>query len=205
MVTSRALAAGTTRGRIVAAAARVISARGVADSRLIDVARAAGVSIGNVQHYFATREDLLAAAFDAVNDSSISDWEAMASKEPGAPGRLSAMLRLAALGRPGQDESGWALWVEFWALAKRNARFRAEYDIIYAKWRGTLVRAVADGAESGQFRPRDSVRDTVDRLTAVIEGLAIRSMLDPTEMPGERVFELVVRAAELELECSLPR
>lgn len=190
--------------RLVNATVRVIAERGVDRTRLLDVARAAGVSIGNVQHYFPAREDLLAATFEAVNDASIDDWEAMADREPNAPERLSAMLRLAAWGRPGWEDIGWAIWVEFWAVAHRSERFREQYELIYNKWRATLVDAVSDGIANGEFSPEDPVQDVVDRLAAAIEGLAIRTLLQPDNTPPSRVFHLLSRTAELELRCTLP-
>jgi AcrR family transcriptional regulator len=193
------------RQRILNAAVYVIAERGVDQTRLLDVARAAGVSIGNVQHYFPAREELLAATFEAANDASVEDWQSTASLKIDAPERLSAMFRLAAYGRPGWEDIGWAIWVEFWALAHRNARFRDQYEIIYSKWRGALMAAVTDGIKEGAFSPSDPPKDAVDRLAAVIEGLAIRTLLDPDQMADDRVFKLLIRAAELELGCRLPR
>jgi AcrR family transcriptional regulator len=193
------------RQRLLNAAVYVIAERGVDQTRLLDVARAAGVSIGNVQHYFPAREELLAATFEAVNDTSVDDWEATATLEVDAPKRLSAMFRLAAYGRPGWEDIGWTIWVEFWALAHRNERFRDQYEIIYSKWRGALMAAVTDGIKEGAFTPSDPPRDALDRLAAVIEGLAIRTLLDPAKMSQNRVFKLLTRAAELELNCILPK
>jgi AcrR family transcriptional regulator len=186
------------------AAAQVIADRGVDGTRLIDVARAAGVSVGNVQYYFETREDLLAETFEAVNDESITDWQATSAQGPDAPSRLSAMLRLAAFGRPGWEEIGWTIWVEFWAVSHRNERFREQYEVIYGKWRGALIDAISYGVKRGEFKPAGSVQDTVDRLAAVIEGLAIRSLLGPKQMSSKRMFKLLSRSAELELGCKLP-
>lgn len=191
--------------RICAAAARVIGLRGVEGTRFVDVARAAGVSIGKVQHYFPVREELLLATFDAINDASIADWDAVAQAEPDARRRLSALLRMAAFGRPGWEEIGWTVWIEFWALSLRNPTFREQYKILYGKWRLTLVTALSDGVRDGDFQPRDSVKDTVDRLAGLIEGLAIRALLDPMEMPAERVFELLTRSVEIELDSAFPR
>jgi TetR/AcrR family transcriptional regulator, transcriptional repressor of bet genes len=194
-----------TRAQIVMAAVGVIAARGVDATRLIDVARAAGVSVGNVQYYFDTREDLLAATFEAANDASIADWEAISSSDRDAPSRVSAMLRMAAFGRPGWEDIGWTIWVEFWAVSHRNDRFREQYDVIYRKWRETIVSAFTDGVQRGEFKPRDLVQDTVDRLAALIEGLAIRTILGPADMPPTRMFELLITAAERELGCVLPK
>jgi AcrR family transcriptional regulator len=74
-------ARGTARrAGILEAASRVISTRGVEGTRLSDVAEAAEVSIGSIQHHFQTRDDLLTATFEWVNDAFLNDWEATASE-----------------------------------------------------------------------------------------------------------------------------
>ncbi|MCJ7709339.1 MAG: TetR/AcrR family transcriptional regulator, partial [Chloroflexi bacterium] len=52
------------RERILTAAEQLLVTHGVERSRLRDVSEAAGVSIGTVQHYFDTRDRLIAELFD---------------------------------------------------------------------------------------------------------------------------------------------
>jgi AcrR family transcriptional regulator len=53
----------TTRVQLLGAAAACLSERGFELTRLRDVAKRAGVSIGLLQHYFETRDGLLREAF----------------------------------------------------------------------------------------------------------------------------------------------
>jgi AcrR family transcriptional regulator len=53
------------RDRLVSSARRVIYEQGVERSSLADVARVAGVPVGNVYYYFKTKDDLVAAAAEA--------------------------------------------------------------------------------------------------------------------------------------------
>lgn len=45
---------------------RIVAERGLDEVSIREVASAAGVSIGTVQHYFRTKDDMLAAAFNEV-------------------------------------------------------------------------------------------------------------------------------------------
>ena len=49
---------------ILDATLRLVAAQGAAAVRLRDVARAAGVSVGSLQYYFDSRDQLVRAAFD---------------------------------------------------------------------------------------------------------------------------------------------
>lgn len=189
------------RAAILEAASRVICTKGVEGTRLSDVAEAADISIGSIQHHFPSRDGLLAATFEWVNDTSLNDWEAMAS-EADARQTVHALLRFAAFEQPGAEMT-WAVWMEFWALAHRNPVFRVQYEHIYSRWRAPFFKAIEDGIEQGVFECLPSVRDVVDRLTAEIEGLRVRALLDPEGMPRERMFSLLISDAEHALRARL--
>jgi AcrR family transcriptional regulator len=191
------------RLQILTATARVISTRGVDDTRLSDVAEQAAVSIGSIQHHFASREELLTSTFAMVNDAFLGQWDALADAHHDPPRRLCALLEFAALARPEWRDDDWAIWIEFWALAHRAPRFRDQYDQIYSRWRAPFLDALSDGVRQGVFDMRESPTDAVDRLTAEIEGLRIRAMLDPALMPRSRMFALLVREAEAMVNCDL--
>ncbi|MFD0574551.1 TetR/AcrR family transcriptional regulator [Kitasatospora gansuensis] len=53
------------RERLAAAAAQVLHEKGVEQTTLADIARAADVPVGNVYYYFKTKNELVEAAIDA--------------------------------------------------------------------------------------------------------------------------------------------
>ncbi|GLW25977.1 MULTISPECIES: TetR/AcrR family transcriptional regulator [Microbispora] len=61
---SRAGAASAKRRRLTAAAAEVVHRQGAERTTIADIARAAGVPVGNVYYYFKTKDELVAAALD---------------------------------------------------------------------------------------------------------------------------------------------
>lgn len=191
-----------TRAAILKATAQVIRRRGVDGTRLSDVAEAADVSIGSIQHHFQTRDDLLTSTFEWVNDAFLTEWEAMGG-DADARRTMHALIRFAAFEQPGSEPIAWSVWIEFWALAHRNPVFRVQYEHIYSRWRAPFFKAIQEGIEQDVFRCFPSVQDVVDRLTAQIEGLRVRALLDPEGMPRERMFSLLIADAEHALDARL--
>lgn len=56
------------RGAILEAVFAIVDTEGTAQVSIRRVAEQAGVSVGRVQHYFPSKDDLLTAAFTAIND-----------------------------------------------------------------------------------------------------------------------------------------
>ncbi|KAA9378478.1 TetR/AcrR family transcriptional regulator [Microbispora cellulosiformans] len=61
---SRVRATSAKRRRLTAAAAEVVHRQGAERTTIADIARAAGVPVGNVYYYFKTKDELVAAALD---------------------------------------------------------------------------------------------------------------------------------------------
>src|SRR5690242_16764047 len=86
-----------TRQRILDAALEVFSARGVAESSMGDVARAAGVSKGLAYNHFGSKEEILEALVERRLAGQLAEDEAAASAA--SPAERLARLVDAALRR----------------------------------------------------------------------------------------------------------
>jgi AcrR family transcriptional regulator len=197
------------RTHILHATARVISERGAAQTRLIDVAREAGVSIGLIQHYFTSKLELMAAAFRFFNDRWIGEWEKAASAEPDPVRKLALLLRLSAFEFKEWREIQWRIWIEFWSICSRDAEFDALYPEIYERFHAPFREAVTAGVASGQFKIQGTIDDVVDQLTAEIDGLRVRILLQPkttrmSPMSRERMLQLLLQSAQDALGCKFP-
>ena len=94
------------RERILRAASRVLAEHGFDGVRLRGIAKAAGVSIGMLQHYFETREHLLKQAAVWGSDDILRRLSAarlalgltpgQAADQPGAPGTGGGLARPSA-------------------------------------------------------------------------------------------------------------
>lgn len=191
------------RTQVLEATLRAVSERGVERTRLADVARSANVSIGLIQHYFDSRDDLLAAAFDFFNDLWLSQWERVSSTAGDPPHKLAALLRFSAFEFEGWHEVHWRIWVEYWSLCNRTLSFREHYRKIYDRFREPFRDTIVEGVESGHFLPQAPVEDIVDRMTAQIEGLRVHALLEPDRVSRERMLDLLIAEAEEALHTAM--
>lgn len=190
------------RAQVLEATVRTISERGVERTRLVDVARAANVSVGLIQHYFETRDELLASAFEFFNDLWVGHWETVSSAAADPVMKLVTLFRFTAFEFEGWREVQWRIWVEFWSLCNRNPGFRGQYATIYDRFRKPFRDVIVEGVEKGDFVPRSPIEDVVDRMTALIEGLRVHALLEPARVPRERMLELLLADAEEQLGFS---
>jgi AcrR family transcriptional regulator len=199
-VSPRPSRAAERRPEILAAAARVIAARGLDGTRLSDVAAEAGVSVGTIQHYFRTRHRLLAATFAFEADRAVDRW--VAAGDGGADGwnQLLALIE-TVLHRPTFRER-WTRWLEFFAAAARDPAMRGEFPELYEQWRAPFRRAIEAGVETGAFRLRHDVEDVVDRSVALFDGLALQVLLDAPGMSLDRMRDLLVVGLADELDLA---
>lgn len=185
---SEAVAPGTDerRRQILRAAATVLGERGFADTRVNDVAAAAGVSSALVIYYFGTRAQLLIAALRHAEDTFYQAFAARVAQTDSAAGRLQRIVDLVVQPRELDDMPGsWVLWLDVLAQAPRHPeleRHRVELD---ARWRQTVVEVLRYGVERGEFAPVD-VETFGLMLTAVLDGLALQLVLADPVVTAER-------------------
>jgi len=182
------------RERILAAAERLLVTHGVQQSRLRDVGEAAGVSIGTVQHYFDTRDRLIAELFEWSAARRLDAWLSAASTGGDPWTRLTSLLD-AALAEPLLWRS--RIWVEFCAMA-RDDELRAKLERFYDAWRPPFRQAIEDGIADGMFHPIGLTADIVDLFIIFSDGAEVAIALGAPGITAEhlrRLFLATARAA----------
>ncbi|PVM92530.1 TetR family transcriptional regulator [Caulobacter radicis] len=172
------------RQALVAAAEAVLARQGVAAASVRTICAQAGVSAGLLRHYFEGVDDLIAAAYEAVDlriDAALVAAVAGAGNDPRA--RLSAYLA-ASFAPPVLDPDLLAAWIGFWGLVKTKPRIAAIHAQSYAAYRARLETLLADcGAHDRRL--------AAIALTAMVDGLWLELCLDPsTFSPAEAVKAL---------------
>jgi len=174
----------------------LVAAQGADAVRLRDVARAAGVSVGSLQYYFDSRDQLIRAAFDqhAREVVALVTLAGDASATPRA--RLHAVLEAATLRA---DLRGSAvLWMEFVTAGLHDEQLRALLENAYEAWRDMLADVVRAGTESGEFRPLLPPETVVACLVALIDGFELAVAIDVADAtPAAIVAKLKDAAAAL--------
>jgi len=183
------------RERILSAAEALLVSHGVERSRLRDVAEAAGVSVGTVQHYFDTRDRLIAELFDWSAARRLAAWQD-ALPEDGDPWSKVVALLYASLPEPALWRS--RIWIEFCAMA-RDDELRAKLDQFYDAWRPPFRRVIEEGIAEGAFDPAAPVDDIVDLFILLGDGASVGIALQAPGVDAAQLRRLMLETAKAAL------
>ncbi|MDH6198193.1 AcrR family transcriptional regulator [Mycobacterium frederiksbergense] len=161
------------REEIIDAMVEQISARGIAATRVADVASAMGVSTGLIFYHFETKEALLAAAFPRAMQHDMDDLAKILARKSTASVRLRALIKLYS---PAGAAPGWRLWIDGWAAALRDPGLVQAMRDIDNVWRTAVHELIVEGNEAGEFRCR-APEVSAARITALLDGLAVQRVV----------------------------
>jgi AcrR family transcriptional regulator len=190
---------------ILDAAARVITERGLAETRISDIADRAGVSPGLILYYFDSKDRLLAEALTFANDQFYLRTSREIRRMPSAIDQLRRLVDLSVPGYlPEYDRlDEWALWIEVWVRALRDAEMAKEREVLDERWRGQLAEIISAGKDSGEFTSKDRVDELALRLACLIDGLAIQVAMNDPKVSPERMHRACMEVASHELGFEL--
>ena len=105
---------------------RVITDRGLAETRISDIAERCGVSPGLILYYFESKDRLLVEALTYANDQFYLRLPRELRRMPAARDQLDRLIELSVPGLLPEYErlDEWALWIEIWVRALRDPRWR---------------------------------------------------------------------------------
>jgi AcrR family transcriptional regulator len=186
---------------ILDAAARVITERGLAETRISDIAEQAGVSPGLILYYFVSKDRLLAEALTFANDQFYLRTSREIRRLPSAKDQLR---RLVDLSVPGYlQEFGrldeWALWIEVWVRALRDPEMAKDREVLDERWRSQIAEIVRAGRQTGEFSSTEDPDELALRLASLIDGLAIQVVMNDSKVTPERMHRACMQVASNEL------
>ena len=180
------------RGEILSAAAQVITDRGLAETRIQDIADAIGVSTGLILYYFDSKDRLLVEALTYANDQFYAQLSRELAKNESARMQLDRLIELSVPGLlPGfgfLDE--WALWVEIWVRALRDPEMAKEHEVLNRRWRRSIAEIVRHGRSTGEFPEGLDADELGIQIGALIDGLAIQVLMDHSDVTPEDMYRV---------------
>jgi len=153
------------RDEIVRATLRIVAHKGFAGVTLREVATEVGVVHGLIRHYFATRDELVAAAFDfAVSSELDSDRALLEGLDP-----LTALAAWLA----STPEDHYRVWIDAWSEAVRTPALAAALDRHHLDCERILIAIIERVVDAGLGASADPAADS-RLLTAVADGVAVQ-------------------------------
>jgi AcrR family transcriptional regulator len=183
--------------QLLTAAAEVIAERGMAATRISDIAERAGTSAPAVLYWFESRDELLA---EALTFAEQSFYEQLAARLEAHDSASARMLELINSSGAGDD---WVLWMELWTRALRDPAMGAARQRLDDRWRDQIAEIVREGQEAGEFGGPEPERVALE-LAALIDGLAVQVTLGDSVVTAEVMRSTCIEVAERVLQAELP-
>jgi AcrR family transcriptional regulator len=183
--------------QILAAAAEVITERGLAATRIADIAERAGTSASGVLYWFPTKDELLAEAL-TVDEERFNEKVTQRLVELRSPSAKLLMLFEAC-----SEDYDWSLWIEVWSRALHDDATRRARQRSDDRWRALLASVIRAGQSAGEFARGHNPEQVALLLATLIDGLALQVTLrDPLITSGQMLETCIVTAERL-LEVDL--
>ena len=181
------------RRQVAAAVADLVAADGLDGVTVARTAATAGISVGLVQHYFPSKDDMLLFAFTHVRDRI----DARVAEGVAAGERSGARIEHVLLDALGEllplDERRHRECRVTLAFAGRtvdNPRLAEALRTGADSVRARLAQAIHNGKECGEVPAETDERMEAVRLLSLVDGLALHAWTGPETVPAD-----VVRAA----------
>ncbi|GAU65678.1 putative TetR family transcriptional regulator [Streptomyces sp. NBRC 110611] len=159
---------------------RIAGTRGLDGVSLRDVAAEAGISLGRLQHYFRTKDEMLLFALRHINRLAAERIRRRIEALPGEPAPrdvlracLSGMLPLDDKSRVGQ-----LVGAAYYARAVHDEALRAEARQGIPQLRAFFTDQLRLAAARGELPPERATEDEAMLLIGLADGLATYVLLD---------------------------
>jgi AcrR family transcriptional regulator len=175
------------RRQVAEAVERLIADRGLDGVTVARTAAEAGVSVGLVQHYFASKDDLLRYAYTQVTERAMARVLRRADELAEHRQSIRRVLREGLAERLPLDDAHRAEWrvsFTFAARAVDHPGLAAVRNHTEAAIRARLAQAIANGKECGEVPADTDAGSAAAGLLATVEGLALHAYLDPAAVPA---------------------
>jgi AcrR family transcriptional regulator len=162
---------------VLDAALEVIADEGFAALTMRSVAAAAAVSLAQVQYYFRSKDELLAAAFEHVSDDVVARTSAVEDS-----GHSREVLRaLLHVWLPLDEPRARAarVWLAFTAAAATSPTLGPMNAALDADLRSDFAGLLGQAQAAGELEPGVDVEVEAALLLAVVDGLALQALALP--------------------------
>lgn len=177
------------RPQLLAAAADVIAERGLAGTRIADVAARVGTSSAGVLYWFKSKDELLAEALIADEERFAAELVTALAGIDDPAGKLLRLIDACV------EDNNWTMWMEIWARARHDDRLRRARQELDDDWRALISRIIRDGIAAGTFAPTNADEAALG-LAALIDGLAVQVTLGDATINRGYMREICVESAE---------
>ncbi len=185
------------RRDIMEAALNVFSQKGLNNFKMIEVAEAAGVGKGTLYEYFASKDELIQACFEAIMD----EWEGFVRSRMGSETDSELLIRTiitTTFEFFTAERKRLEVMYDFFALSVprgEDSTSMLKVQPLYQRLLADITEIIKAGIEAGRFRPVEPSL-AASMIMALIDGLFLQVALGVIKLDDngfeERIADLAL-------------
>lgn len=181
---------------ILKAAIRIFAQNGVVQTKMTDIAEAAGIGKGTIYEYFRSKEDIFAEAYNHIflnTEHRIAEvLESPIQPEEKLRNFMSVTMEELLV----KDRGEFAgIMMSFWSegIRNKNEKIMEIIDLkkIYSDFRIMIVSILEEGMKKGQFRQMDT-RITASVIIGAMDGILLQYIMDRNLFSPEKAIEALL-------------
>jgi AcrR family transcriptional regulator len=170
------------RLEILMAAMEVFARKGVANSKMAEIAGAAGIGKGTIYEYFSSKEEIFGMAFQYFFHDVHEKILQTLQKTDDPIEKLKMIIEVSLHEFLDSSPHLAGIMMDFWAegVRNKNENILATMDIkhIYQEYRKILASVIQEGIEKDVFRKTDVV-SLAAVLIAAFDGIFLQWIMEP--------------------------
>jgi len=171
--------------QILLAAIRVFAQNGLARTKMIDIAHAAGVGKGTIYEYFRTKDDVIASAYRFILEDMENMFAAVLAGDNTADIQLERLIMVFLEQFSSERSAELTVMMDFWAegIRTRDANLAEIVDMkeLYNQYHQRLVALLEKGVRENVFHvPYAAAHASL--IMAVFDGIMLQWVLDPERL-----------------------
>ena len=177
------------RKRVIAEATwQVILEKGMEGASVRNIAKEAGLSLGALRHYFSNQDELLVYAMDLVMEDVNRRIEQVLQEDlPLQEQVLKVLLQVLPVERQSMLEM--EVWFTYVASVKHK---KEEANVPFNALSAGMEKIINGLAVYGLLREGQDLEMEVERLYAVVDGLAVHALFERERLDRNRVVKTLV-------------
>ena len=167
---------GARREEVLRHARAVIMRDGLDATSLRRIAKAGGFSTGVLSHYFADKDELIAACFQ----STLTDWlDRVEADILAAPTAIDSLCNFVVISVPRSPErhGEWRLWLNFVTVAAADPRLASILVDVDRRWEAVVAAALQRWRAAGLVEPTIPDVQQAVILARLGDGLGLRALV----------------------------
>jgi TetR/AcrR family fatty acid metabolism transcriptional regulator len=182
-------ARGEKRPLILQAATEVFAEQGFVAVTVAEIAERAGIGKGTVYEYFTSKDELLFAVFEWMNEGISHRIRDLLVETGTTHDRLRRMLELGAEITREQVEMQ-AVVLDFWAASrgtKSEERYNRACLETFRSYRRLVADVIREGQNTGELRSEIDPEAVATMVVAAMDGLGVQIFFDREIDPSTTV------------------